>query len=124
LLVAVVGLAFWSAWSGGVTRDRYERIRTGMTRAEVTEIMAHRPMTPTEFGTFQIGPEPSRKGVRWKLAAREGTGDLGDYETFGFDGPIGIFVFYRDDKTIGKIMLVHVMPWDKIIGQCRHWLGL
>jgi hypothetical protein len=87
LLVGIAGLASWFLWPKSVMQERYERIRIGMTPAEVA---------------LTLGSAPSG---RYRLTA--GTND--ETEVW-VDESVYIYVFCSQGKAVLKRMDARVPP--------------
>jgi hypothetical protein len=114
LLVVIAGLASWSLWPKSLMREHYERIRIGMTTAEVRVIMkTDHPLGTRDIMAMHVND--------LEKVADEGPwpkGHLaGDEVDDWYDGSIWIQVFYRDGKAFHKRMIVHSM-----LQQFLYWL--
>jgi hypothetical protein len=101
LALLVVGLLCWPRTSGRFTREQYDRIRLGMTPAEVSRSMGSAPSD-----VFSQWP-----GL-WEQVAFESNGSPPNGKTdVWLDGSVGICVCYRDGKAAVKFMDRQVPPW-------------
>ena len=130
LLVAIAGLASWSLWPNvavRVMRQKYDRIRIGMTRSEVAEIMGaqeskHAPkgtwrgVAHVTSGSDELPLELPHAIIEARAAEQLGTED----RNFWCDGSAAIFVIYVNDRgAIEKYMDVRVPYWEQRV---RVWL--
>jgi len=104
-LVAVAGLASWFLWPKSVMRQRYERIRIGMTLAEVTAIM----------GAEQSEAKSGKDLERWMdIVGEPSEGSFSyDHPGFWYDPERGvyIYVFCSHDNVVAKMMWTRMPPW-------------
>ena len=109
--IAVIGWLQLSGPRGRFTREQYDRIRLGMTRAEVSQIMG--PASPAH-GIKMGGPH--------EIVAEEGSILEASNELWQ-DRSVQIWVFYHDGKASQKQMLSGVPPWkewlDWLMGKRR-----
>jgi hypothetical protein len=125
LLVAIAGLVSWFFWPKSAMRERYERIRMGMTRAEVTQIMVGvTTVAPLDFYTAD--------DWKWKFQAYESDGttitddDVDDVQSgeninWG-NGEARILVGFRDNKVIRRGIYVHLASWQISVRNWLDWL--
>jgi hypothetical protein len=109
LAAGVIGWWQLSARAGGrYTRAQYDRIRLGMTPAEVASVIGC--------------PSANYTDGLWDIVADAGGplffGQADRYEVW-VDEPVRIVVCYRDGKTIANSMQTRVPPWKV---KAREWL--
>ena len=102
LAAIAIGVIWWqSGPRGRFTREQYDRIRFGMTPAEVSRSMGSAPSD-----VFSQWP-----GM-WEQVAFESNGSPPNGKAdVWLDGSVGICVCYRDGKAVVKFMDRQVPPW-------------
>ncbi len=113
LAAVAIGVIGWCLRSDPVAqlmRERYERIRMGMAKGEVTKIMRG----ATELAPGDIfGPD-------YQVKAYQSDGSDGPQQNVGWgNSDVQIQVGYRDDKVRHKTMADRIPSW-KI--KLRKWL--
>jgi hypothetical protein len=115
-VLVLVGLASWFLWPKSVMREKYARIRIGMTRAEVTEIM----------GAEQSEAKSGRDLERCIDIVMEPSAGRFEHDHVGFwydpslESGVYIDVFYSHDKASAKMMWFRVPLWKV---KAHEWLG-
>jgi hypothetical protein len=119
LALLVVGLLCWQRTSGRFTREQYDRIRLGMTPAEVALVMGGRGTGPVGTSVWDKALERIDSPA-WDSVAEKSPAPMAiDRAEAWLDESAAVMVGYCDDKTIKKEMLTRVPLW-KI--KAREWL--
>jgi hypothetical protein len=116
LLVAVAGLGSWFLWPISAMREKYDRIRLGMTRAEVIAIM----------GPEQSQAESGRALERWNRFESEpsvfdrSSVRIDEHAGFWYE-PSGVYIdiLYSHDKVVLKMMQIRMTELEV---KARDWL--
>jgi hypothetical protein len=116
LALLVVGLLCWPRTRGRFTREQYDRIRLGMTPAEVLLALDNSARTTP----FLVTPNND-----WDTVAEDGSGlpspvVSGNFGWVWRDESVQIWVYYHDAKTVQKRMYTHVPSWKV---KAREWLA-
>jgi hypothetical protein len=119
LALLVAGLLCWPRTSVRFTREQYDRIRFGMTPAEVASSIGS---DPSPIGRLIRGIE--RRGT-WHTVASDVSGppllatDKADVDVW-VDKSVIIEVQYRNGKAFVKMMDILVPSWK---AKARNWLN-
>jgi hypothetical protein len=116
-LAVAIGVIWWqlSDHRGRFTREQYDRIRLGMTPAEISQIMGCPPMGLSVL-------EIPRAGM-WEGVARDPMKEP-DLQGTSFggvwsDGVVAICIRCRDSKVVTKSMIIYLSAWQL---KTREWL--
>lgn len=127
----VVGLALvaWRAQTAGAkySREQFDRIKMGMTSAEVLSIMGLDLCPPSEWAEEHSG----KRGDMWLHISDEcarGRTDVAEFDTW-IDARQEIRVTYGADHcVIGKFLYRRTRPWQitglRWLARLRRFLGL
>jgi hypothetical protein len=147
LVVAIAAICWWQfSIQSRFTREQFDRIRFGMTPAEVSGVMGSAPSGGTSSRhyyyeyMFGYGDDPDIATDCWDIVADEANGwpDLLNSQvrdevhaallkvedranTWG-DESVQIWVMYHDDKVIRKEMQIRVPPWKVKALKWLDWL--
>ncbi len=123
LMVGMAGLASWLFWPKSAMREKYDRIRLGMTPAEVKEIMGRPP------GGILYGSPWVLESEAWKSVASEPP--LPEQERivgeggFWCDGHTGIMASYEGEVSgivHCKVLYVRMTPFEIKLREWLDWL--
>ena len=122
LAAGVAALGWWQLSTqseGRFTRQQYDRIRLGMTPAEVALAIGGSYSYRNAEGFGEISPYDDWERVTYEIVPK--------LVMFGGEAPeawhdesSGIWVFYRDGKVVMKQMRIHVPSWKT---KARDWLN-
>jgi hypothetical protein len=121
LLVAIAGLASWLSWPKSPMREKYDRIRLGMTMDEVNYIMGSPPAPRTLYSSPWV-----LESEAWKSVASEPplpayhllVGEGG----FWCDGNTGITANCIDGKVSDRVLYVRMTPFEIKLREWLDWL--
>jgi hypothetical protein len=114
LLVAIAGLATWLFWPNAM-REKYDRIRLGMTRAEVASVMGWPPS----------GADAIQRYHSLDLVAAEERDPMStsfDATAAWSDESVVIGICYSKGEVVQKSMLIGVPPWKSKLRERLDWL--
>jgi hypothetical protein len=118
LAAAVAVIGWWQLSvrpSGRFTREQYDRIRLGMTPAEVSEII----------GAW--ASSPNKKVYAMEQVESESAAELPPYVNVPwrrwYDGDAEISIWYQDGKVAHKELNRLILYWEMKIGEWRQRLS-
>jgi hypothetical protein len=118
-VMAMAAISWWQVSSarGRFTPELYDRIRIGMTPAEVSRLMGSPPSDPERL--LRMSPAGG-----WDWVAGETNNRPWPYEKaeVWLDGSFATAVCYRDGKAVLKTMKMRVPAWQARARQWLRWL--
>jgi hypothetical protein len=116
--IAVIGSCLRSDPAAQLMRERYERVRLGMTQAEVESVMGDRPQVLAGYPLQEFDAD-----IDWVILAMDGQSrshlDAG-YHWINRAGAVSIT--YQDGSVVGKTLTRRVRRWRSRAAESFNWL--
>jgi hypothetical protein len=123
LAAVAIGFDIWLQFSrpvGQYTRKQYDRIRLGMTPAELSRSMCSPPTD--EQRILQLSRMSPRGAREWVVVESDERPLPHEKTEIWYDGSVLITVGYRNGKAVLKMMEGSGPPWGANAGEWLDWL--